>query len=76
MECTILLWGEWATLRNWNWTSSKPEIADMLNAMLDPDGPSGSDPQPAITEAHRIVEKLGGEVVHEEFEKHEPGLVY
>lgn len=76
MECTIMVFGEWATLRDWNWTSSSAEVAELLNSMLDPNGQSPSDPQPAINEAHRVADLLGGEVVNEKKQTGEPGVIY
>ena len=75
MECTILILGERATLKDWHWTSSSEELAKELNDSL-PAPPGPEDPQPEINEATRIAELYGGEVIHEVPYVHVPGRVY
>jgi len=52
-----------AAIKNYEWSSKDKKLAKMLNAMLDPLGPSGADPYPDLTAARQAVERLGGEVV-------------
>lgn len=46
------------------------DFEDLLNARLEPFGPSGSDPYPDYTAAQQVVSDLGGEIV--EFDKPKP----
>ena len=75
MECTIIVFGAVATLKDWHWTSKDKQVEDLLNSMLG-DFPGPEVPQPAITEAERVVAELGGEVVFEEYFNREEGRVY
>lgn len=75
MECTILIVGEWATLKDWHWTSSSAKVAEMLNGML-PAPPGPEDPQPEINEATRVAELCGGQIVSEVPYVRVPGRVY
>jgi hypothetical protein len=75
MECTILILGEWATLKDWHWTSSSDELAEQLNGMLPPP-PGPEDPQPEINEATKIAEQFGGKVISERPYIRVPGRVY
>ena len=52
-----------ATIADYRWTSKNKVLADMLNAMLDPLGPSGADPNPDGTAAIEAAEMLGAELV-------------
>ena len=41
----------------YRWESEQPTLADTLNSLLDPRGPSGADPNPSATaavEAQRV----------------------
>ena len=78
MEATILIAGEQAVLRGWHWICTDKSWEDILNDMLDPDGPSGADPQPAINEARRIAKILGAEVIDEKVDTRPllPDVVY
>jgi len=52
-----------ATIDGYKWSSKDKKLAELLNVMLDPLGPSGADPYPGLTAAQEAVDKLGGEVV-------------
>jgi len=52
-----------ATIENYEWSSKDKRLEKMLNARLDPDGPSGADPYPDLTAAQEAVDSLGGEIV-------------
>jgi hypothetical protein len=52
-----------AIVDGYHWTSKSKPLADMLNAMLDPLGPSGADPNPDETAAIEAAELIGAEVV-------------
>lgn len=75
MECTIIVFGAAATLKDWHWTSSDKQVEDLLNSMLG-DFPGPENPQPEINEATRVANELGGEVVFEEPYVRVPGRVY
>lgn len=62
MSSTVKVREQTATIDGWEW-SGDPELAKLLNMMLDPNGPSGSDPDPDGNEAARVAKELGGEVV-------------
>lgn len=76
MEAVIRIGSSTAILIGWEWKSNDPALEELLNSMLDPDGPSPSDPQPQINEAHRVVGELGGFVEREVPFVAEPGVVY
>ena len=63
MSATIRIGIIEATIDGYKWTSKSESLKDMLNALLDPDGLSGSDPNPDETAAIEAVELIGGEVV-------------
>lgn len=65
-----------ATINGYEWECDDSVLKALLDSMLDPDGPSPSNPQPDITEARRVAEVLGGEVMEEIPEEHEEGKVY
>ncbi len=76
MYAIIEIHGIQAMLFEGRWSSSDAVFESLLNDMLDPDGPSGADPQPDVTEAERIAKELGGKVVEFEFDESPEGLVY
>jgi hypothetical protein len=63
MSATIKAGELTATIAGYKWTSENEEFARLLNAQLDPNGPSGADPNPDYTAAMRIAEYLGGRVI-------------
>ena len=52
-----------ATCDGYIWTSEDETLALLLNARMDPWGPSGSDPNPDCSAAQQAVEDLGGELL-------------
>lgn len=65
-----------ATIDGYEWTSDNQALEDLLNAMLDPLGPSGADPNPSLTAAQEAVKRLGGEVVRFDKPEFDPEAVY
>jgi hypothetical protein len=61
-----------ATITDYRWTSADPSLEAALNAMLNPAGPSGADPNPDLTAAQDAVGRLGGVVVAAEAPAEEP----
>jgi len=76
MNATIELRGMQATIEGWEWTGTDEQSVTLLNAMLDPAGPSGGDPAPNTHEARRVAELLGGKVVDFELPEYDPEAVY
>jgi hypothetical protein len=76
MFAAIEHFGTIAVLANGVWSSDEPSFDKLLNSMLPEDGQSGADPQPDITEAHRVAGLLGAKVVKEEADEHTKGRVY
>jgi len=76
MRATIEIGGEEATLEGWEWSSEDEELKEMLNRMLDVDGPSGADPAPSYHEAKRVIGIVGGKIVDYELPEYEEGHVY
>lgn len=76
MAATIEVMNEIATLENWEWQCADPTVAEILNTELDPQGPSGGDPNPCQTEAVLMVSKYGGELLHSDPTISEPNKVY
>lgn len=76
MSATIRMFGKEFTLDAWEWTGEADHVVELLNAKLDPLGPSGSDPNPSLHEAERIVAKLGGEIVRYDETEYDPEMIY
>lgn len=76
MTTTIEWSGERATIDGWEWTSDYTNLADTLNAMLDPNGPSGGDPAPDYHEAVRVANAIGAEIVEFDLPEYVEGRVY
>ena len=76
MSATVAIGGERATIDGYEWTSDNQALEDLLNAMLDPLGPSGADPNPSMTAAQEAVKRLGGEVVRFDKPEFDPEAVY
>ena len=76
MSATIRIGIIEATIDGYQWTSKNKALKNMLNAMLDPDGPSGSDPNPDETAALEAAELIGGEVVRADTAEYEPRAIY
>ena len=47
---------------NGAWRGKEKPVVDMLNSLLDPNGPAGDDPDPEATIA-KEVEKVGGKIL-------------
>lgn len=75
-SATVRIGGLMAVIEGWHWEADEPWLADLLNGMLDEDGPSGDDPQPEINAAEAAVAELGGEVVSAVPGKTKPGEIY
>jgi hypothetical protein len=59
----ITIAGFEAEVKDYKWTCPEsPELEGLLNARLNPGGPSGSDPNPDRTAAQNAVKFLGGKV--------------
>lgn len=52
-----------AVIDGYVWTSENRRLADALNSMLDPLGPSGGDPSPDNTAADYVANLFGGTVI-------------
>ena len=76
MSATVKIYGQTATIDGWKWTGEDEELVALLNSMLDPNGPSGADPDPGGNEAARVAKELGGEMVSRDPVESEPGVVY
>lgn len=76
MRATIEMGGARATIENWHWTSRRQVLADVLNRMLDPIGPSGADPAPNYHAALEAIERLGGKILDYELPEYVHGRVY
>ena len=76
MSATIRVGTFEATIEGWQWAGDNPAFVGMLNARLDPVGPSGADPAPDYHEALRVVEEIGGEVIDYELPEYVRGRIY
>ena len=76
MAATIEARGMTATVDGYQWSSSDERFAELLQYMLDPLGPSGSDPNPDYHAALAAVEALGGEVVSYDPTEYVEGRIY
>ena len=76
MSATIQAGTFTATLQDWLWTGGNPAFVAMLNARLDPEGPSGADPAPDYHEALRIADVIGAEVIDFELPEYVKGRIY
>ena len=76
MSVIVKVFGVSATIDGYHWTSEFEELANMLNAMLDPDGPSGADPFPDHTAATDAVEKLDGKIISFDEPSFDPDVIY
>ena len=74
MECTITVFAH-CNVERLALEIKRQKVEDLLKSMLS-DFPGPEDPQPAITEATRVAEELGGEVVFEEHFNREGDKVY
>lgn len=76
MSATVRVMDKEATLDGWEWTGDEP-LADILNAILLPGGPSGGDPAPEYHEAERAIGEMGmGKVVRWDEVEFDPDAIY
>ena len=66
MAATVRIGASEATIDGYVWTCEDKTLERLLNLMLDPFGPSGADPNPDVTAAHRTAARLGGEVIRQD----------
>lgn len=76
MTATIRILGQEATIAGYRWTGADASLVAMLNAMLDPDGPAGSDPNPDLNAARAAAEAFKGEVLSYEETPFDPEAIY
>jgi hypothetical protein len=73
---TVEFVGATATIQDGVWASENDSLQSLLNAMLDPLGPSGSDPDPDHTAAMDAAEKLGGKITQRDKVEYVEGRIY
>lgn len=58
MSATIKIMNENYIITDYKWSGPDKVVVDMLNSFIDPEGPSGADPNPDATAAQNVVDKL------------------
>lgn len=77
MAVKIRLGANRAYIQDYHWFSPNKAMESALNSMLDPNGPSGSDPYPDKTAADAVVAQLGATIEYiSPLPKEEPGLIH
>lgn len=76
MTAKVRIGANTATVEDYRWTSDSAGLERSLNAMLDPSGPSGADPNPDLTAAQKAVKRLGGGIVEFDETEYIEGRVY
>ena len=76
MAATVIIDGSTAIVDDYEWFSSNKELERDLNAILDPDGPSGADPNKDYHAAKYAVWLFGGKVVQFDPTIHKEGVIY
>ena len=78
MSVTIEALGIKAIINEYIWKSKDKRFEVMLNSMLDPGGPSGSDPDPDYTTALEAINRFGGKILaHEPLDyEYDDSIVY
>jgi len=77
MAATVRIRGFVAKITNeLIWECSDSVMRKLLNSMVDPDGPSGADPNPPLTVADQVIAVLGGKIVSFDEEPYDPDVVY
>jgi hypothetical protein len=76
MSAVVRVHGVDATLEDGVWSCSAAPMLDSFLNMRDPDGHGGSDPNPELTEAKRVVELFGGEIVRCDTPAFDPKAIY
>lgn len=68
--------GNVATIKGYKWSGDNNVLVSLLNAMLDPAGPSGADPNPDLTAAQAAIDALGGEITRADETEYVEGRIY
>lgn len=76
MTAIVEINGKRAVVKDYHWSSADEALATMLNALLNPNGPSGADPNPDGTAAEEAVKRLGGRIISVDETESEDGVVY
>ena len=71
-----LLDGIEATIDDYHWKSNDKTIEKILNSLLMPFGPSGSDPDPDYNAALEAINMVGGEIIQHEPTESIEGIIY
>ena len=65
-----------AVIQDYKWSCSNKHLERLLNTQLDPDGPSGADPNPDGTAAQEAATLMGGKVISIEPVEYDENAVY
>ncbi len=76
MSATIKALGKNYTIDGYKWSGPDKGMVRIFNSYLDPDGPSGADPNPDATAAFELAKTLGLKVVKYDKLDYVPGRVY
>ena len=76
MAAVVEINGMRAKIDGYRWVSGDSQLLTVLPLLLDPLGPSGSDPNPDYHAALAAVEALGGEVVSYDQSEYVEGRIY
>ena len=76
MSATIRVGDYTAVIEDYTWRGGIPELIALLNAMLNPLGPSGSDPNPDLHAAQAAIEILGGRIIDYDETEFVEGRIY
>ncbi|RYX80929.1 hypothetical protein EON83_26325 [bacterium] len=64
MPVTVRMFCNIATVKDYEWHCDNPKVLDLLNATLEPDGPSGADPDPDYSAAEEAIRFYGhGQII-------------
>jgi hypothetical protein len=75
MAATVEIDGQKATIEEYEWSGDEP-LSTMLNLLLDPLGPSGSDPNSDYTAAKEMVDRFRGKLLSFDKLDFDPDVVY
>lgn len=64
-----------ATIDKYKWSSDTPQVAQTFTNLLPPT-PRSFDPNPDLTAAQEIVDRLGGKVVRFDQTPFDPKVIY
>lgn len=77
MSATIKIMNKNYTITDYKWSGQDEVVVAMLSSFIDPDGPSGADPNPDATAAQNVVDELAiAEMVRFDKLDYVPGRVY